>query len=141
MPFMAVVVLSGPAAWADDGDTQSLAEGTRDPTADKPPTFSGYLQPQIGFVYRADAKPEDKWNYGAGGSQTGLVVAGAPAADWRYVVHLLVGAELLTGKTRSKTRRQDKKHKPLFDSMRRKVTTAEVLRSESRVQLASVFHP
>ncbi len=60
-----------------------------------PVSLHGYLQPQLGAQYRADALPRDKWQFGALSSRAGLIVAGEPIEHWSYVVHLSLDARTL----------------------------------------------
>jgi hypothetical protein len=74
---------------ADDDDDQS-SRALR---------IAGYLQPKLQVMFREDARPRDRWSYGGGDSRAGVVLYGEPARRWRYVFHVLVGAELLSAVT------------------------------------------
>jgi hypothetical protein len=78
--------------------TAPVAEPTAPATSaeeTKTPTFvlGGYLQPQLGASYRADAVPRDRWRYGAESTQAGLEVSGEPIARWSYALAVVVSGE------------------------------------------------
>ena len=49
-----------------------------------PITLSGYVHPTAQVVRRSDARPRDKWEYGAAATRAGLVITGRPWVRWSY---------------------------------------------------------
>jgi hypothetical protein len=78
----------------------SVTHAEEEPEAPEPPpppaySFSGYLQPQIGFTHRPSGLPRDRWEYGAGATSAGVGVEGEPVPHWSYAVELVFAGEFL----------------------------------------------
>ena len=56
----------------------------------------GYIQPALGLRYRPDGVPRDQWEFGADATRIGIELAGSPIHGWFYVLHMVIGGDILT---------------------------------------------